>query len=905
MPYDPTDPIVLLVEVEINGVWTDITRRSRAASCTITQGRTPSAATFEGSRLDLTIGNADGWLTEGNPASPWYPYIGRGCPIRVSIDDILPAAAPRFTGKIDSMRAVYPGGSDSSMEIVALGLLRQLAADTDVLRSAPYRYLESLTSPVPDASWPLEDSEEATYAQPLYGTQPMQPFVGTHPSGAVVTQPQFGRGTLAWWLPSVVSRSGSGDLTIIWGKVSQPSFSGTWVVDVAYTSTTDAPASNIDINPSYLGGVALWPQLIFNPVGRELQVTFNGLPEVNVPAKQLYDGDAHAVRWRAVQSGANVQWTVYLDGASLQTGTVTTYTLPAVSRIAHVAESGSGQLAIGYLNVWSTDTAASDFSNAVHGYAGDDESERLIRLCDDLGIPRTAIPAGRVPMGPIRPAELTDLFRETETAGQAILHDAGPGGVIGMATIDNILNRFVQLTITRGALETDVAPVWDNSDIRNDVTSSSPNGGRGHYADEDHVARVNRRLPESRTVNVESDTQLVNDAAWAVHTGTAAGPRYPSLGINLRNPDGAKLADTILDHQVGNRITVADAALPSQHPPGGIDVISVGWTEILDADTWRWRPNVVPYQPYELFEIGSQTRGRIAPDPFEVATAVSTTATSMLVKPTSPGAPLWITTAGQPGDFPFFADVAGEKQQVTAIASTVKDTFTRTASSGWGTSDTGQAWTTSGGAATDFSVGSGVGAILFSSAGVRKQAQVGPSYADVRVRAKVSPTVVATGAQIDQGITLRRDSAGDSAYEILLRFDTDSQVYLRINKVVTGAATTLLTQPLGLAYSAGSSFWLIADMVGSQMRIKVWPTTGNEPAIWRSFTDTAVTAAGQVGTCCRVQSGNTNVPVTPKWDDFELLSPQTFTVARSVNGVIKAQAAGNPVGLWKPTAIAL
>jgi len=45
--------------------------------------------------------------------------------------------------------------------------------------------------------------------------------------------------------------------------------------------------------------------------------------------------------------------------------------------------------------------------------------------------------------------------------------------------------------------------------------------------------------------------------------------------------------------------------------------------------------------------------------------------------------------------------------------------------------------------------------------------------------------------------------------------------------------------------------------------------------------------------------------VTYSYDTFQVLNPQTFAVMRSVNGVAKAQVAGESVSLAYPTIISL
>lgn len=51
-------------------------------------------------------------------------------------------------------------------------------------------------------------------------------------------------------------------------------------------------------------------------------------------------------------------------------------------------------------------------------------------------------------------------------------------------------------------------------------------------------------------------------------------------------------------------------------------------------------------------------------------------------------------------------------------------------------------------------------------------------------------------------------------------------------------------------------------------------------------------------------SGLTNVlPVSPvQWDDIQVITPQKFTVTRSL---AKAHAVGAPVGLWTPYVVGL
>jgi hypothetical protein len=92
------------------------------------------------------------------------------------------------------------------------------------------------------------------------------------------------------------------------------------------------------------------------------------------------------------------------------------------------------------------------------------------------------------------------------------------------------------------------------------------------------------------------------------------------------------------------------------------------------------------------------------------------------------------------------------------------------------------------------------------------------------------------------------------------------------------------------------------------MLVRVWPTAAlREPVRWHY--DATVTsgtiASGQVGASASGFAGNTNVSPVLRFDEFEVITPQRVTVARSVNGVEKAHEAGTAVSLAVPAPLAL
>ncbi|MBI0294510.1 hypothetical protein JBE04_08440 [Streptomyces sp. PRKS01-29] len=93
---------------------------------------------------------------------------------------------------------------------------------------------------------------------------------------------------------------------------------------------------------------------------------------------------------------------------------------------------------------------------------------------------------------------------------------------------------------------------------------------------------------------------------------------------------------------------------------------------------------------------------RVDTDGSELAAAVDADDTTLPVAITA--GPVWTTDLAE---FPLDIQVGGEIMTVTSIASPVSDRFQRLVTGGWGTANTGQTWTLTGGTAADFNVKGG------------------------------------------------------------------------------------------------------------------------------------------------------------------------------------------------------
>jgi len=75
-----------LVQAPWSITWTDITPRvDLAKKVTITRGASDEKSETQPGSCTVTLDNTDGALTPGNPNSPYYPFVRRNSPIRVSI----------------------------------------------------------------------------------------------------------------------------------------------------------------------------------------------------------------------------------------------------------------------------------------------------------------------------------------------------------------------------------------------------------------------------------------------------------------------------------------------------------------------------------------------------------------------------------------------------------------------------------------------------------------------------------------------------------------------------------------------------------------------------------------------------------------------------------------------------
>ena len=270
------------------------------------------------------------------------------------------------------------------------------------------------------------------------------------------------------------------------------------------------------------------------------------------------------------------------------------------------------------------------------------------------------------------------------------------------------------------------------------------------------------------------------------------------------------------------------------------------------------------------------------------------------------GSVLW-SASGTPGaGYLLYADNIKLITGATGITSWLRDTFTRSVSSGWGTPTIGSAWTTSGGSATNYSTSGTYGVHVLSTVDVARRSSVTAVSADFDIYCDITASAAATGDSLFGAICARMTDA-NNLYMARLEFTTSNTVILTVRKIVAGVQTSLASATLSLTYTPGTYVRVRFQGSGTTLKARGWLTTATEPSAWDiSTTDSSLTAAQSIGTRSIRVTGNTNAAsVEIRYDNFDVISPQTATVTRSVNGVVKAQTAGTAVSLAQPAYAAL
>jgi hypothetical protein len=359
---------------------------------------------------------------------------------------------------------------------------------------------------------------------------------------------------------------------------------------------------------------------------------------------------------------------------------------PASAIVLNPDRSADTGIAMGHISFHPTYAALTTLTSQIAAYAGESAGARLKRLCGEelVDFSYVGLLTDTALMGPQKSLTLLQLLTECSSADLGQFYETRGDNGLAYRTLTSEYNQAAKLDLNYAnhVVASPFEPTDDDQQTRNDITVSREGGSSARYTLDTGVMSTQApptgagRYTSSLTVNVFSDSQLLDIASWLVHLGTTNETRYPTITVNLASPDSisASLDSPAMAIECGDRLTISNPK--SGQVADQIQQLMVGYQEILNAYVHSIIYNCVPASPYNVLALDTAFFN-LDTDDSTLAAGATGIATSLSVA-TVAGSPLWTTTAG---DMPFNIIVSGEVMTVTNITGgSSPQTFTVTRS---------------------------------------------------------------------------------------------------------------------------------------------------------------------------------------------------------------------------------
>jgi hypothetical protein len=185
------------------------------------------------------------------------------------------------------------------------------------------------------------------------------------------------------------------------------------------------------------------------------------------------------------------------------------------------------------------------------------------------------------------------------------------------------------------------------------------------------------------------------------------------------------------------------------------------------------------------------------------------------------------------------------------------DPFTRSVSNGWGTADYGGAWTSTGGAASDFSVASNVGRHSHAANDVLHTSTLAGVYAtDLNIYvAAVTVGATPLTQPIEWGVRARYLDVQNYVDARIYFATTGPQIVVRSLYQNVEVFSSFVT-PAGIGLAGPVSLRFVVD--GDTLYGRIWNPSSAEPTEWQVTCPATMLDAGSVMVQTRTYVGNTN-----------------------------------------------
>jgi hypothetical protein len=678
----PAVPRDVTVELQIDGVWTDVTASVRQTSpITIKRGASGEGAKIQPGQCRFTLDDASGDFNPLNPLGQYFGLIGRNQPVRVTVDSGIRCVmeAARLEPVWDLTHQIW------TIPVDAAGVLRRLEQSAAPLKSPLRRYLSGPSVDTPLAYWPMEEGRDATSYASVVGIN-VAPLV--HLQGEIDSAASD---DLVSSEPLPVIR----DAGIIRTRIPRHTSTGHYKIAV-FIDVPDPIAAN-NGTPIYVEGIGgtagSW--LIQQDTNGTLQLF--ALSEAG-GGSLLYDSGqiGFNTAGRRIylvldlqQSGANVNWSmttydVDTGAAGFISGTANALTVGTLDMLQiGIVNQGLDGCAVGHLAVWHTNVSMNaQITAALQAFVGEAASTRIERIADEEDLPVTVdginphLSTAR--MGPQGLNSALDLVKECAEVDGGTLYEVRDALALLYKPryLSYSQDAVVTLDYAAGHVAPPLAPVADDKNTVNDVTAKRTRGGEYRVTATSGPLNVNDpatdpdgvgRYQQAVTVNVEADGHLPDVAGWLVHLGTNDEYRFPSVTVDLAALAvlGGNTA-AVLAADVDDRLVIADMTAARLYDD--VSLLIRGYTEKL---TTAFQHSITfacaPEAPWHIAVLSDGVSRLDSDSSTLVSPFVAGTGTSMSVTTTGPR---WTVAAG---DFPLEIRAAGVVLEVTAISGSSAD----------------------------------------------------------------------------------------------------------------------------------------------------------------------------------------------------------------------------------------
>lgn len=676
-------PAGIKVELELGGVWTDVTPDVDAMQALQWKiGRTSPFADPAPAMFQVTFANPTGKYTPQRPvladgvtANPNYPNIDLRIRLRFSYT-ISAVQYVRAVGYVKQwLPQLGPDGFQSVAVAVTSDRLDQLSRVTlqqsyvqEVLLDSPaafYTMAEGAGSlalaDTVGSSQPIRLATPAVtgYATPipvpdgLTGLQVPTPGVASITYQAALSVGGAAIKTLESWIAVPGATASTG--TVAYGRVQ--------VTDSAGVGNPELPGAVLD-------GSTL-------PTAPYMFVDGTpGIFSTNATASVPADGTPHHF---VISNDSPGNWSFYLDGVPLgtQASTVPTLTAPVLQLNAQFGGTGAQSVVFGPQAVYTTALSAARV--AAHyaagiGNAGETTGARVARLLSYAGLSPGDINADA---GVETLSSMQAIAGKTVlTACQEMAATEGGGSAFYVAPDGRVRfadRRFRRpgspvLTVDAGAdLDVAFAPSYDELTLINSSTVNRQGGTAQTFTDNVSKAKFNLTTdPGGVTTYAATDQAALNLAQWRVRSQAFPSLRLSQVTVDLLTATSASLYQALALVQIGSRIRVTSLD-PTASATTYVDLIVEGWTETAGIDQYMVVFDTSPADNPAQAILGDHAYGRAAPDPgaMTLQTTLATSAITTVKIATSSG-PTYTT---DPTMFPQSISVDTEVITLTAAPS--------------------------------------------------------------------------------------------------------------------------------------------------------------------------------------------------------------------------------------------